>query len=392
MNLLEEVKKTNAFACLECGKCTSVCPVSRYSQQYSPRSLLNHSVKGEFDQLFQNYDLWSCLTCRRCDDVCISNIRYIDLTRMLRNQARGSVFQGRCSHAGALEMLQRIMTTPDLKQKRLDWVPADANIGTTEGEIVYFVGCSPYFDTFFTDLDLSLTDAAISSIRILNALDITPVLLPDERCCGHDLWWNGDVDNFRMLAEHNIRLLDDINPQTILFSCAECMSAFQNLYPENGFKIKADLLHISQFIAREMEKNSIQLNDNKDGITYQDPCRLGRHLGIYDEPRKVLSNNRSNGVEEMTPTGKGAMCCGVSAWMNCDGISKNIQVARLQQAQKTGADTMAVACPKCQIHFECTLKDQTIRDQYDIDIRDIATITWERMNQQKPSNLNPKEG
>jgi len=376
--LYAAVQKTNALACLECGKCTSVCPVSRFSGDYSPRLMLNQAVKQDFEDLFANYDLWSCLTCQRCDQVCPSAISYIDLTQTLRNQAGSTQFKGQCSHSGVLETLQIMMTTKDLQQNRLDWVSNDIDISTDQGDVLYFVGCAPYFDSFFTNLELSTLDAAISSIKILNHLGIKPVLMPQERCCGHDLYWNGDITNFKMLAERNLEMIKATGCKTILFSCAECQSAFQNLYADNGFKVPWKLQHMSQFIAEKMEAGDLELQASAKPVTFQDPCRLGRHLDEYDAPRKVLQSNGDNNLVEMMQHGKGALCCGVSAWMNCDGTTRKIQNERLRQAEQTGAETLAVACPKCHIHLQCTQQHRDDTD-WSIAIKDISTITLERI-------------
>ncbi|MFC1619777.1 (Fe-S)-binding protein [Candidatus Neomarinimicrobiota bacterium] len=375
-----QIKRTNALACLDCGKCTSVCPVSLYSRSYSPRVLLNRTIRKNFDGVFESYDLWSCLTCRKCDEICQSGIHYIDLIQYLRTAARQQGFDGSCSHAGALQSLSRIMTSEDLNQNRLEWVPDDVEVAE-EGDVLYFVGCAPYFDVFFDDLGVTTLEAAESSLRILNRLGVTPALLSDERCCGHDLIWNGDVENFTRLAKHNLEAVEKSGAKTILFSCAECMSAFKNLYPEQGLKVKAELKHMSQFLAEKIDAGELQLQAPSSAVTYQDPCRLGRHLGIYDEPRNVLGDGPSGeeGISEMRQSGKRSLCCGVSAWMNCDMTSKAIQTERLKQAQESGAEVMAVACPKCQIHLTCTQKDGRVSEKYGLKIRDISAITLERM-------------
>jgi len=388
--LREKVKRTNAYACLECGKCTSICPVSLFrrnsttDKQYSPRILLTKAIRQKYESLFYDYDLWSCLTCKKCDEYCPSGIHYIELMQFLREGASRSGFDGRCSHSGALQSLSRIMTSDNLQQNRLAWLSNDLKT-SKRGDVLYFVGCAPYFDVFFTDLHLSTLDAAKSSIKILNKLGISPVLLPNELCCGHDLLWNGDVENFEKLANQNISEIKQTGAKTILFSCAECLSAFKNLYPGYGFHVKAELKHMSQFLAEKLATGELALAASNDDITYQDPCRLGRHLGIYDEPRRVLQNNASQLAEgagqlhDMKETGKRSLCCGVSAWMNCDLTSKTMQVERLRQACETGAKVLAVACPKCQIHLTCAMKDQAVNEKYGIRIRDISAITLERM-------------
>jgi Fe-S oxidoreductase len=379
MDLIEQIKATNAYGCLECGKCTAVCPVSLFSNSYSPRSMLTKTIRHEFDSLYVDYDLWSCLTCRRCDAVCPANIDYSTLTQVIRTSAQDSGFHGKCSHSGAMDLLQKVMTSENLNQNRLDWVTEDMKI-SQEGEILYYVGCAPYFDVFFDDIkNLSTIDAAKSSIKILNKLGITPVVMEDERCCGHDLLWNGDDENFKMLAQKNIDTINKTGAKTILFSCAECMSSFVNLYPDNGFKITQKLMHMSQFLSEQKEENNLNLKEPDADVTFQDPCRLGRHLGIYDEPRDVLQHNDGEHYYEMMQNNKRSLCCGVSAWMNCDITSKGIQKERLRQAKQTGADVLTVACPKCHIHLSCTMKDDFVKENYAMEIKDISTVILERM-------------
>jgi Fe-S oxidoreductase len=378
MNLVDQIMDTNAYGCLECGKCTAVCPVSLFSNSYSPRSMLTKTIRQEFDSLFVDYDLWSCLTCRRCDAVCPANIDYSALTRIVRTSAQDSGFNGKCSHSGAMEMLQKVMTTENINQNRLDWITDDLKIAQ-EGEILYYVGCAPYFDVFFDDLNISTIEAAKSSIKILNKLGITPVVMADERCCGHDLLWNGDDENFKMLAQKNIESINKTGANTILFSCAECMSSFVNLYPDNGFKVKQKLRHMSQFLVEQLQENILKLKKPKYNVTFQDPCRLGRHMGIYDEPRQVLQHNDGEHYTEMMQNNKRSLCCGVSAWMNCDITSKGIQKERLKQAKQTGSDVLTVACPKCHIHLSCTMKDEFVKDNYAVDIKDISSVVLERI-------------
>ncbi len=376
--LITAVHKTNALSCLECGKCTSVCPVSRFSQEYSPRLMLNKAVKQEFNGLFTDYDLWSCLTCKRCDLVCPSNISYISLTQTLRNRADSHQFKGQCSHSSVLETLQKMMTANNLNQNRVDWITTELDVSFETGDILYFVGCAPYFDAFFTELHLSTLDAAISSIKILNHLGIRPVLLPQERCCGHDLYWNGDIEHFKMLAEQNLVMIEKTGAKTILFSCAECQSAFENLYTGAGFKVPWKLQHMSQFLAEKMDSGELELAGSNRPVTYQDPCRLGRHLNEYGAPRQVLNSNGNGTLVEMQQHGKGALCCGVVAWMNCDGTTRKIQNERLAQAYATGAEVLAVACPKCHIHLQCT-QQHSGTDEPKIEIHDIASLTLERI-------------
>lgn len=378
LELKDLIKRTNALACEECDCCTRICPISRISKDFSPRALLTQTIREDFDAIFRDYNLWNCLTCKRCEPVCQANIHFIELIQILRRGAKDAGFKGVCSHAGAMELLQQIMVSKDLKQDRLEWVTKDMKIAD-KGEILYFVGCAPYLDTFFSDLKLDILDAAKSSVKLLNKLGITPVVMADERCCGHDLFWNGDMINFKVLAKFNLEAIKNTGAKTILFSCAECLSAFKQLYPQHVSGVNAELKHMSQFLAEKVNTGELKLSPLEKKVTFHDPCRLGRHLKIYDEPRLLLRSGDSENFREMRHNKKRSLCCGVSAWMNCDITSRALQVQRLKQAKDIKTDIMAVACAKCQIHFVCTMKKQAVKEDFGFEIRDISSIVLERL-------------
>ena len=103
-------------------------------------------------------------------------------------------------------------------------------------------------------------------------------------------------------------------------------------------------------------------------VTYQDPCRLGRYMGVFDAPRSVLEAMPGVELVEMEHYGPDAICCGVSSWISCGSTAKSIQMARIAEAKATGADVMVTACPKCQIHFRCALSGKVPTDKSAVDI------------------------
>jgi Fe-S oxidoreductase len=109
-------------------------------------------------------------------------------------------------------------------------------------------------------------------------------------------------------------------------------------------------------------------------VTYQDPCRLGRHLGVYEAPRTALGAVPGVELVEMRRSGPRALCCAGSAWSSCDRHSKAIQVERLREARATGAEVMVTACPKCQIHLRCAMRDPKLGDEIRIELRDVAEV------------------
>jgi Fe-S oxidoreductase len=112
-----------------------------------------------------------------------------------------------------------------------------------------------------------------------------------------------------------------------------------------------EVLHISEIFARSIDK--LKFKELNMEVTFQDPCRLGRYLGVYDQPRQVLSSIPGVKLHEMRRNRRGSICCGTTNWMNCDASSGQIQRSRLKEAKETGAKTLVTACPKCQIHFRC---------------------------------------
>jgi heterodisulfide reductase subunit D len=371
--MLEELhKRTKAYLCLDCGKCTAICPISRVNHRFSPRRLLTKAVGGSNENLLSDKTIWTCLTCMQCQEKCPSDIDYIHFTQMVRSEANQNGQEALCSHGGALQSLMKIMTTPDLKQNRVEWITSDLKT-SEKSEYLYFVGCLPYFDVFFTDIKANSLEAAKSTMRILNFLGIQPQILPNERCCGHDLLWMGDLENFKRLAEHNLKLIKESGAKKIVVSCPEGLTTLKYDYPEMFGAQDYQVLHISEVIAEELSKNKSKLKKLDKKVTYQDPCRLGRFAGIFDPPREVI---KASGAEfvEMPKNRKNAICCGTSSWVNCDAYSKMIQTSRLKQAKDTGADFLVTACPKCYIHFTCTQSAEGYPDEDKIDIIDLTTL------------------
>ncbi len=222
---------------------------------------------------------------------------------------------------------------------------------------------------------------ARAAVKILNHLDIQPQVLADERCCGHDQLWEGDESTFRALARLNLEMFKASGAKRIVTTCPECARTLKIDYPQLAGPHGLEVLHLSELLARQGMALLEQARSQVPGaarITYQDPCRLGRHLGVYDAPRAVLAGL---GLElaEMERSGKASLCCGTSCWTSCGQVSKNIQVERLRQARATGAGLLVTACVKCQIHFKCAQDDPALAGDLDIEVRDLATLVAEAL-------------
>jgi heterodisulfide reductase subunit D len=377
-NLLAIAKRTRAWACYDCGKCSATCPITRAGGAYSPRRQVLATNLGSLDGLLDSSNLSACLTCMMCDLRCPAGVNYTELVLRLRELSFREGVEPECPHGGVLQSMMRIMAAGKTKQDRLAWLTGDLKTSKKEGEVFYWTGCTMFFDALFPELGVNTLEGTRAAVRLLNRLGVTPVVSPEERCCGHDLLWNGDKENFERLAKHNVKLVADSGAETLVVSCAECLRTWKLDY-EPYFKGKPPkIVHLTEYLAEHLGELKFKHQDEQT-LTYQDPCRLGRHLGIYEAPRKVMAALPDATLVEMPRSGKRSVCCAGGTWSNCDRFAKHIQVERLLEARATGAEALVTACPKCQVHFRCAMKDPNLKDKIEIPLRDLASVVLDAL-------------
>jgi Fe-S oxidoreductase len=366
---------------MECGKCSAVCPVTRFEKQVyaSPRLLVEEAMVGNTEAVLENSLFWSCLTCKRCSALCPSDVFFSEFIRDARRLARREGRFGPCTHGEVIQTWGRMMTDPALRQNRIGWIPENALV-SEDGDTVFFVGCAPHYDALFRHLDTEGIDISRASVKILNHIGIVPQIMADERCCGHDQLWEGDFETFTALARINLKSFAETGARRIITACPECARTLKLDYPrligEHGMEVQ----HLAEVMAEALENGSLKVDPPARSLpaTYQDPCRLGRHLGVYQAPRRVMAALGFE-VREMEDSKQASLCCGTSCWTACGQVSKAIQVERLKQAKATAAHLLITACIKCQIHFRCAQLDPDVRASIDIDIRDITAVTAGRL-------------
>ncbi|MEE4311645.1 MAG: (Fe-S)-binding protein [candidate division KSB1 bacterium] len=372
-DIREIITQSRAYFCLDCGKCTGVCPVSRVNHNFSPRNILMRAIQKDHESILHEKSIWECLTCGMCEQWCPAQIKYIQFIQAIRELSIGVGEKAECSHGGALQSMMRIMTADNLKQNRTEWIPKDLKV-SQKGEYFYFVGCAPFFDSFFEDLDVKTLDSAKGTIKLLNKIGITPVVSKEERCCGHDLLWGGDHANFEKLGRHNIDLIEKSGAKTVVLTCPEGYQTFKQDYPKYFGQLKFDVVHLSELLRPHIESGALRFKNQEKKITFHDPCRLGRHMGVYDAPRKMIESIQGLEFNEMPHSRHRSVCCGVGNWLTCGAAAKAIQTKRLKEAKSTGAEIMVTACPKCEIHLKCALSDETLKKDADIEIMDLTSL------------------
>lgn len=364
------LRENRAYLCLSCGKCTAVCPVARKDAGFSPRRMVERAVNDEPHTWLDGEDVWKCLTCLRCSALCPGDVHFSEFTRDVRTLAREHGHVGACTHGDAIFAWMRLMQDPGLRQDRLGWLTDDLEVAD-DGDTLYFVGCLPHYDVMFRGQGFEGVRIAQDAVRLLNRAGIAPRVLNDERCCGHDLLWAGDVEAFRRLAELNAALFAQAGIRRVITSCAECYRTLKMDYPL-ACGTKVEVLHISQVLAQAAADGAIGFRKGALPVAFHDPCRLGRHGGEYDAPRALLM--AAADLREMEHARERALCCGTSVWTQCGQVAKAIQEDRIAEALAVGAEIMVTACPKCQIHFTCAMSGPTAASEPRVAVRDLTGI------------------
>ena len=361
--------------CYQCGKCTASCPLRKVSL-FSPRIIAQDLILNETT----NDNIWKCLTCDLCSSRCPMGIKFSDfiLEQRIDSFQRGNV-QAEEAHFGYFSLISRIMASEKLRQNRSNFIPKGVKFSKT-GETLYFMGCVPFFnhEQHMIEVGVDYSINVYSTIKILNKLGIVPAILEDEKCCGHDSLWKGDLSTFKKLGAYNIAAIERTGAKLVIFNCAEGYRTFKIDYPNYIRSLPFEIISLAEFLLKKIENGQFKFqNEYPRKITYHDPCRLGRHLGIYEAPRKVLQAIPGVELIEMENSREDAQCCGVNSWINCNIETKTLRALRLTEAENTGADILVTTCPKCQMHFNCLInefKTEPDEKKFNIAIEDFATF------------------
>jgi len=190
---------------------------------------------------------------------------------------------------------------------------------------------------------------ARSIIRILDSMDFDFTIMgDDETCCGDPMFRVGDVKEGKRMIEENIRKFDKYGVKTIFSSCAGCINTFRARYPD-----RFRFIHITQLFDQLQKEGSLKFNKElKKKIIYFDGCDLGRHSGIFEEPRNVLKAIPGVELLEYDANRDNAFCCGGPFMAGYPDLAKRIAARRIREAKEKGAEMIATSCPTCMVNLK----------------------------------------
>ena len=360
--------------CFQCGLCDTVCPWNRV-RNFSMRKIVRQATFGLTE--IESEDIWRCTTCGRCPQQCPRDVRQIDSGVALRRIATEyGVFPDPVKPIKTISASLVAEGNPlsEERKKRADWAK-EAGVKSFEEdmEILYFPGC-------YLSYDPRMKKVASATASILKKAGVQfGILGTEESCCGESIRKAGDEELFKRLAKQNIKAFIDHGVKRILVSSPHCYHTFKNEYPE--FMVNFEVIHITEFLLELLRDGRIELKNGYDRkITYHDPCYLGRHNGVFDQPREVLERVSGLTLAEMPDCFEDSLCCGGGGgriWMETPK-GERFSDLRLEQALGVGAEVLVTACPYCITNFEdsrITLEDQG--DSEAIEIKDITEIIAE---------------
>ena len=372
--VIDEIKEKGGDAvkfCYQCGKCDTVCPWNRV-RKFSMRKLIREATFGVSE--IEKEEIWRCTTCGKCPQRCPRDVKQIDDMISLRRMATGyGVFPAAVKPYRTVSSGLTGQGNPfnEDRKTRADWAEG-LNVKTfAEGmDVLYFPCC-------YCSYDPRLKKVAQATVKILQKAGVDfGILGSKENCCGESIRRTGNEEVFKKLAKENIKTFIDNGVKKILVSSPHCYHTFKNEYPD--FKVNFDVIHVSQYLSGLVNEGKLQITkEYGKKITYHDPCYLGRHNGVYDEPRGVLNKIPGLELNEMPETRVDSLCCGMGGgriWAETEKHERFSNL-RVEQAIELGAEEVVTSCPYCITALEDSRLVTNHAD--DIQIKDITEILQE---------------
>ncbi|RMG77405.1 MAG: 4Fe-4S dicluster domain-containing protein [Chloroflexi bacterium] len=401
---LEHLHKTqifDAFACIMCNRCQDVCPAYVTGKELSPSALeinKRYAIKDQMVDLsngeaslnplmgsaISESAVWACTSCGACIDICpVGNEPMFDILEIRRDAVlMKSEFPAELG--AAFTGMERQGNPWQIGESRFRWANGlEFSVPTVEEnpdfEILYWVGCAASYDP-----RAQLTARAL--VKILHAAGVNFAVLGDmETCTGDSARRAGNEFLYQELAMTNVETLNEVNPPRIVVTCPHC---FHNLAKEyHQFGGHYEVVHHTELIDELIAAGKVPIDAHPkrmSNVTFHDPCYLGRHNGVFNQPRHVLQRVTDNELIEMPRNRQNSFCCGAGGaqfWKEEEHGEKAVNVARYEEAIKSGAEVMAVGCPFCMQMFESAQAEHPDGPV----VKDVAELIADRITLDQPT-------
>ena len=367
-------------ACTHCGECTATCPTGGeaqdvelvtprgkilrlrefYKSQYGMRAKLlgakEISEEGLKELASRAYE---CTICGQCKTVCPAHLDTIEMWENMREFLVANGLAPLPAHEQIVKSIENYdnpwmqpRTQRSRWSKRIEKEVKIKDATKEKCEVLFFVGCTAAYDP-------NIRDMAIDTARVLARAGVDfGTLGNEEGCCGSTLLRTGLLESARGLARKNIERFEKALPSVIVTSCAGCYKTIRQDYPKVG-KVNAKVVHVTQFVNELLEGGKLKLDKRVEGVvTFHDPCHLGRHNKLYDEPRKILDAIPGLKMVEMERTREEARCCGAGGGVKTafPELAQKISALRVEDAERTNADFLATSCPFCYQSLKASIE------------------------------------
>lgn len=356
--------------CFQCGLCTTTCPWN-IVRKFIIRKMLRQAQFGLTD--FDDEEWWLCTTCNACVRRCPRGVGITDVMEAIRRIMVQSGIVPASLHSAMASLGGVGNPMREEREKRADWAQGlEVKAFTPGTELLYFPCCVPAYDS-------RVRNVARATANILQKVGADfGILGVKESCCGESVRKGGNESVFLSLAQSNIDAFAEAGVKKIVVTSPHCYSTFKSEYPELGGNF--EVIHFTQYLAELLQEGKLKLEKElKKRVVYQDPCYLGRHHGIYDEPREVLSSIPGLELVEFPDYRESSICCGGGGgriWMDTKKGERFSDI-RLEEAVELGGNILAVACPYCMLNFENSVL--TVDKGDVIEVKDISELVQEAM-------------
>ena len=367
IDLIREAGGEAFKLCFQCGLCTASCPWNAV-RTFMPHRMICESRYGLVD--LENEWWWLCTTCNLCVSRCPRGVAITDVLGAVRKILLD--FEYRMAPASLRSAMGGLTGEGNPwggeRDKRSEW-GRDIGIKSfnPEQEALYFSCCVPAYDS-------RLGNVARATARILQQAGIAfGTLGKGESCCGESVRKVGNREVFESLAGSNIELFKKEGVRKIIATSPHCYTTFKKDYPEMGGNF--EVVHVTEVLSELVEQGKITFTSevNKK-VVYHDPCYLGRHNGIYEEPRKVLKAIPGLELMDEINARENSLCCGGGGgriWMETRKGERFSDIL-VAQAVEQGADILATACPYCILNFKDSVATAELEGK--LEIKDVSEI------------------